>query len=70
MLIPKSDESFPFCLPFFSGGRCEQGFALEFSFEKAKRERKREKGVRRDREILRGVGREIQDTERGEGEGG
>lgn len=71
MLIPKSDESFPFCPPFFSGGRNEQGFTLEFSFEKAERERRtareREKrGVRKDTEILRGVGREIQETERGE----
>lgn len=67
MLIPKSDESFPLCPPFFSGGRNEQGFTLEFSFEKAESDGQREKrGVRRDLEILRRVGRKIQDTERAE----
>lgn len=69
MLIPKSDESFPFCPSFFSGGRNEQGFTLEFSFEKAAREtdgEREKRGVRRDTEILRRLGREIQDTERTE----
>ena len=53
MLMPKSDESFPYCPLFFFGGRNEQGFTLEFSFEKA---REREK---------RGVRREHRNTERG-----
>lgn len=55
MLIPKSDESFPLCPPFFSGGRNEQGFTLEFSFEKAERDGQRETegGWGGDTEILR-----------------
>ena len=60
MLIPKSDESFPFCAPFFSGGWNERGFTLEFSFEKAGRKRRTERvrekrGAKTDTDILRGV---------------
>lgn len=69
MLIPKSDESFPFCPPFFSEGWNEQGFTLEFSFEKGRgRDRKREKrgSEERHRNIRGGGTKKIQDIRRGE----
>lgn len=67
MLILKSDESFPFCPPFFSEGRNEQGFTLEFSFEKGRGgDRKREKRGSEERHRNGGGGQKIQDIRRGE----
>lgn len=53
---------FPFCAAFFCGGRNEQGFTPEFSFEKALGETVtgKKRGVSRDVEILRSLMREVQ----------
>lgn len=70
MLIPKSDESFPFCPPFFSEGWNEQGFTLEFIFEKGRGgDRKREKRGSEERHRNIGGGGDKKNTgykERGE----